>query len=158
MDMELEAYLRPPEMDMPPYPAKVITLATGGKLVVRQVDRDEIPDLLKYVEPLLHVERDYYDVVASRVYAELLGHYQYRFQDQYVLAVQIDGELADPFGDLAELAAHGAGGVEHEDRVEIGGGGRRRHQRGDHRDDEMKGDGAMGVVVHGRCPPASDDR
>jgi hypothetical protein len=43
---------------------------------------------------LIHVERDFYDVVASRVYAELLGYYRHRFQDQYVLALQVDGELA----------------------------------------------------------------
>jgi hypothetical protein len=69
-------------------------LASGEAVVVRQVDRDEIPDLLKHVEPLIHVERDFYDVVAARVYAELLGYYQHRFQDQYVLALQVDGELA----------------------------------------------------------------
>ena len=42
MDMEVEAYLRPPDSPMQPYPAKVITLATGAKLVVRQVDRGAI--------------------------------------------------------------------------------------------------------------------
>jgi hypothetical protein len=41
----------------------------------------------------MHVERDFYDIVASRVYAELLGYYTYRVQDEYVLAAQIDGEL-----------------------------------------------------------------
>ena len=30
MDVELEKMLRPVEIDMPEYPAKVITLATGG--------------------------------------------------------------------------------------------------------------------------------
>jgi hypothetical protein len=79
---------------MKPYEPKYMVLASGEAAVVRQVDRDEIPDLLKHVEPLLHVERDFYDVVAARVYSELLAHYRHRYQDQYVLAVQIDGELA----------------------------------------------------------------
>jgi hypothetical protein len=79
---------------MKPYEPKYMLLASGEAVVVRQVDRDEIPDLLKHVEPLLHVERDFYDVVAARVYSELLAHYRHRYQDQYVLAVQIDGELA----------------------------------------------------------------
>ncbi|MEA2022982.1 MAG: hypothetical protein U9N79_01685 [Actinomycetota bacterium] len=94
MSVDLEKILRPTPADMAPYEPKYMLLASGEAAVVRAVDRDEIPDLLKHVEPLLHVERDYYDVVAARVYAELLSHYQYRFQDQYVLAVQVDGELA----------------------------------------------------------------
>jgi hypothetical protein len=93
MDMELEAYLRPPEMDMPPYPAKVITLATGGKLVVRQVARDAVPKLLQAVRPTLEVPRDYYDIVGVRLYAELLGWYRYRVRDEFCLVGQIDGLL-----------------------------------------------------------------
>jgi hypothetical protein len=93
MDMELEAYLRPPEMDMPPYPAKVITLATGGKLVVRQVSRDAVPKLLQAVRPTLEVPRDYYDIVGVRLYAELLGWYRYRVRDEFCLVGQIDGLL-----------------------------------------------------------------
>ena len=42
MDMELEAYLRPSELPMVPYPAKAITLATGAQMVVRQVNRDAL--------------------------------------------------------------------------------------------------------------------
>jgi hypothetical protein len=72
----------------------VITLAGGEQMVVRQIDRDEIPDLLPHVEALIHHERDYYDVVSARVYSELLAHYRHRFQDQYVLIAQIDGELS----------------------------------------------------------------
>jgi hypothetical protein len=94
MPTDLEKILRPVDSPMPPFPPKYMTLASGDTAVVRQVERDEIPDLLIHVEPLLHVERDFYDVVAARVYSELLGHYRHRYQDQYVLALQIDGELA----------------------------------------------------------------
>jgi len=94
MSVDLEKILRPVESPMAPYEPKYMMLASGEPVVVRQVFRDEIPDLLKHVEPLIHVERDYYDVVAARVYAELIGYYTHRFQDQYVLALQVDGELA----------------------------------------------------------------
>jgi hypothetical protein len=79
---------------MPEFPPKFMTLAGGEEMVIRQVGRDEIPDILPHIEPLMHVERDYYHVVASRVYAELLGYYTYRVQDEYVLIAQIEGELA----------------------------------------------------------------
>ncbi|MEW5820611.1 MAG: hypothetical protein AB1782_10505, partial [Cyanobacteriota bacterium] len=69
-------------------------LANGQNMVIRQVDREEIPDLLPHVEPLIKVERDFYDLVAARVYAELLSYYRYRVQDEYVLVAQVDGELA----------------------------------------------------------------
>ena len=93
MDMELEATLRPPEYPMAPYPAKVITLATGVKMIVRQVDRDVVPKLLEAVRPAVEVERDYYDIVAARLYAELLGWYRYRVKDEFCIIGQIDSLL-----------------------------------------------------------------
>ena len=93
MDMEIEAYLRPPEAEMAPYPAKVITLATGKKLVVRQVDRDAVPTLLEAVMPTLQFERDFYYIVGARLYSELLGWYRYRVRDEFCLIGQIDGFL-----------------------------------------------------------------
>jgi hypothetical protein len=93
MDMELEAYLRPPELEMAPYPAKVITLATGKKMVVREVTRDIVPTLLEAVMPTLFIERDYYDIVGARLYAELLGWYRYRVKDEFCIIGQVDGFL-----------------------------------------------------------------
>ncbi len=93
MSTDLEKILRPVDNPAPIFPPKYMTLAGGETLVIRQVDRDEIPDILPHVEPLIHVERDFYDIVAARVYAELLGYYRYRVQDEYVLVAQLDGEL-----------------------------------------------------------------
>lgn len=93
MDMEIEAYLRPPEMELAPYPPKVVTLATGGKMVVRQAERDDVPILLKAVKPTLEIERDYYDIVGARVYAELLGWFRHRVRDEFCLIGQIEGLL-----------------------------------------------------------------
>jgi hypothetical protein len=93
MDMEVEAYLRPPEMPMVPYPAKVITLATSAKMVVRQVDRDAVPILLEAIKPTFGVARDFYDIVGARLYTELLGWYRYRVRDEFCLVGQIDGLL-----------------------------------------------------------------
>lgn len=93
MDMELEAQLRPPASPMPTYPAKIVTLATGAKMVIRQVDRSAVPTLLDGVRPTLRVPRDYYDIVGARLYAELLGWYRYRVRDHYCLVGQVDGVL-----------------------------------------------------------------
>jgi hypothetical protein len=93
MDMELEAYLRPSELPMVPYPAKAITLATGAQMVVRQVNREAVPVLLEAVKPTIQVSRDYYDIVGVRVYGELLGWYRYRVKDEFCLIGQIDGLL-----------------------------------------------------------------
>jgi len=93
MDMELESKLRPPELPMPPYPAKVITLANSKKMVVREVSRADVPVLLKAVRPTLDIPRDYYDIVGARLYAELLGWARYRVRNEYCLVGQIDGML-----------------------------------------------------------------
>ena|ERR1035437_3026434 len=91
---DMEKMLRPVDTPMPQYPSKVITLKDGQKMVMRQVGREEIPALLPHVEPLIHLDRDFYNIVASRLYAELLGYLTYRVQDEYVIVGQIDGELA----------------------------------------------------------------
>ncbi len=93
MSVDLEKILRPIDHEMPPFPPKYMTIASGEEMVIRQVTRDEIPDILIHVAPLISVERDFYDVVAARVYAELLAYYRHRMQDEYVLVAQIDGEL-----------------------------------------------------------------
>jgi hypothetical protein len=94
MSVELEKILRPIDNPAPDFEPKYMTLASGDHLVIRQVGRDEIPDILPFIDPLRNVERDFYDIVSARVYAELLGYYRHRVQDEYVLVAQIDGELA----------------------------------------------------------------
>jgi len=91
---ELEKKLRPPQMELKPYPPKVITLANGEKMVVREVQRDEAGVLLETIYPLLGVPRDFYDIVAARLYAEILGWYRYRVANEFVLVGAIDGVIA----------------------------------------------------------------
>ena len=93
IDMELEAVLRPPEIPMPPYPPKVITLANGKRMVVRQAEREDVPILLKAIHPCLFISRDYDDIVSARLYGELLAWYRYRVKSEYALIGQIDGYL-----------------------------------------------------------------
>jgi len=93
IDMELEAVLRPHQYEMAPYPPKMITLANGKIMVVRQAVREDVPAILKSVHPCLFIERDYYDIVSARLYGELLAWYRYRVKSEYVIMGQIDGFL-----------------------------------------------------------------
>ena len=90
---KLEQSLRPPATEMAPYPEKVITTATGEKLVVHQAKREDVPHLLEAIRPLVTVDRDFYDIVAARLYAELLGWYRYRVKDEYCLVGTVNGEI-----------------------------------------------------------------
>ncbi|MGE5577638.1 MAG: hypothetical protein ACM3TT_10665 [Syntrophothermus sp.] len=90
---KMEQSLRPVETLMPPYPAKYMTMASGEKMVVHQVERESVPHLLEAVKPLMTVEKDFYDIVASRIYSELLGWRRYRVKDEYCLVGTIDGVL-----------------------------------------------------------------
>jgi len=93
VDMELEAVLRPPEIPMKPYPPKVITLANGKKMVVREVTRKDVPQMLKAVRPTISIDKDYYNVVGARVYAELLAWQYYRVVNEFAIVGQIEGIL-----------------------------------------------------------------
>ncbi len=88
---KMEAQLRPVETPMVSYPAKYITQANGDKLVIHQIDREDVPHILQAVSPLMTVAKDFYDIVASRIYSELLGWYRYRVKDEYCLVGTIDG-------------------------------------------------------------------
>lgn len=91
---ELEAMLRPPALPMAPYPPKSILLASGEVMVVRQASIDEVDTMLRYIQPLVWLDRDYYDIVAARLFAELLGWRWHRVRNEYCLVGVIDGILA----------------------------------------------------------------
>ena len=91
---KMEEQLRPPEefVDLE-YPAKYITLATGEKMVIRQISREECPVALEAIKPLMDVEKDFYDIVAVRMYAEILAYMRYRVKDEYIFLGTINGEI-----------------------------------------------------------------
>jgi hypothetical protein len=91
---EMEKKLRPPEIALKPYPPKLITLASGEKMVVREARREEVGTLLGTIYPLLAVPTDFYDIVAARMYAEVLGWYRYRVANEFVIVGAIDGVIA----------------------------------------------------------------
>jgi uncharacterized protein YlzI (FlbEa/FlbD family) len=93
IDMELEQVLRPHQYEMKPYPEKFITLANGKTMVVRQAQREDVPEILKSVHPCLFIERDYYDIVSARLYGELLAWYRHRVKSAYCIMGQVDGYL-----------------------------------------------------------------
>lgn len=91
---EIEKKLRPKQLDLKPYPSKVITLADGEKMVVRECTFKDIAPLLETIHPLMGVAKDFYDIVAARIYAEILGWFRYRVANEYVLVGTIDGVIA----------------------------------------------------------------
>lgn len=91
---ELEAMLRPPALEMAPYPPKQIVLANGKTMVVRPALVDEVDKMLKYIEPLNWLNRDYYDIVSSRLFSELLGWKVHRVRNHYCLVGVVEGHLA----------------------------------------------------------------
>ena len=93
IDMDLEGVLRAPPIEMAEYPPKIITLANGKKMVVRQADIKDVPVLLDAIRPTLDIPRDYYDIVGARLYAELLGWYRHRVRNEYCLVGQVEGYL-----------------------------------------------------------------
>ena len=90
----MEMKLRPPEIQLKAYPPKLITLASGEKMVVREARREEVGALLGTIFPLIGVPTDFYDIVAVRMYAEILGWYRYRVANEFVIVGAIDGVIA----------------------------------------------------------------
>lgn len=83
------------DWDIPrkPYPPKMVVLPTGERMVIREVAREEVPLVLNAIRPLLDADREFYDVVGARTYAELLGWYKYRVRNEYCLVGVVDEKL-----------------------------------------------------------------
>lgn len=91
---KMEQQLRPPTVGLKPYEGKVIPLTSGEDMLVREAAWEEIPLLMETIEPLMKQPKDFYDIVASRIYAELLGMLRYRVQDEYLFVGAVNGEIA----------------------------------------------------------------
>jgi hypothetical protein len=91
---ELEALLRPPELPLVAYPSKMIELANGKMLVIRQACLDEADRLLEIIMPVIKLRRDFYDIVTARIYAEILAWKRHRVRNEYVLVGLVEGKLA----------------------------------------------------------------
>ncbi len=70
----------------------MVTLKDGRLLYVREARLEEVPAMLEYMEKVMHVEKDFYDIVGVRCYAEILGWYRQRVKDPFTLVGLIDGE------------------------------------------------------------------
>lgn len=91
---EIEPLLQAPPMDLPEWPEAVLSLKDGRQLYIRQAKLEEAPKMLPYMKRLMEVDKDFYDIVGVRVYAEILGWYRQRLKDPYTLLGLIDGTWA----------------------------------------------------------------
>lgn len=91
---EVEALLQGPKMELKPWPGAQVKLKDGRTLYIREARLDEAPKLLTYMEKIMKVDHDFYDIVGARVYSEILGWYRSRLKDPYTLVGLIDGKWA----------------------------------------------------------------
>lgn len=91
---EIEAILQGPKLDIPPFPECQMKLKDGRILYIREAKVEEVPAMLSYMEKLMKVEHDFYDIVGARVYAEILGWKRKRLKDVYTLVGLVDGVWA----------------------------------------------------------------
>jgi hypothetical protein len=89
---EIEPLLQAPAMDLPHWPEACVTLKDGRILYIREAKLEEVPAMLGYMEKVMKVEKDFYDIVGARVYAEILGWARKRVKDPFTLVGLIDGE------------------------------------------------------------------
>ena len=93
---DLEPILRPPESPLltKSYSPRLLKLPDGKKMVVRMATMEDVPVILKTTRSIMDEEKDFYDLVASRVYAEVLSYKRKRVKDYYCLVGVLEGELA----------------------------------------------------------------
>jgi hypothetical protein len=89
---EIEPLLQAPSMDLPHWPEAMVTLKDGRILYIREASLDEVPEMLGYMEKVMKVQKDFYDIVGVRVYGEILGWARKRLKDPFHLVGLINGE------------------------------------------------------------------
>jgi len=91
---EVEAMLQGPKLNIPPFPEAMLKLKDGRTLYIREAKMEEVPAMLTFMEKLMKVDHDFYDIVGSRVYSEILGWKRKRLKDPYTLVGLVDGVWA----------------------------------------------------------------
>ena len=91
---EIEPMLCGPASTLAPFEPAMIRLKNGKTMVLRELRRDEAPKLLHALKSLLDNDKDFYDIVGVRVYAEILGWLRNRLKDPYQMIGVVDGKLA----------------------------------------------------------------
>ncbi|RPJ46929.1 MAG: N-acetyltransferase, partial [Chloroflexi bacterium] len=89
---EIEPLLQAPPMNLPHWPEACVTLKDGRILYIREAKLEEVPEMLGYMEKVMKVQKDFYDIVGVRVYGEILGWLRKRLKDPFHLVGLINGE------------------------------------------------------------------
>jgi hypothetical protein len=89
---EIEPFLQAPAMKLPAWPEAQIPLKDGRIVYIRQAKLEEVPEMLAYFEKVMKVQKDFYDIVGVRCYAEVLGWARKRLKDPFTLVGLVDGE------------------------------------------------------------------
>jgi hypothetical protein len=90
---EVEAILQGYPMQLPPWPEATFQLKDGRTLYLRSMTEDDIPTLLGFMERVMKVEKDFYDIVGVRVSGEILAVKRKRIKDAFTILGLIDGEF-----------------------------------------------------------------
>lgn len=79
-------------MDMPPIPEATITFKDGRIVYIRGIKDSDIDPMLGYLEKVMKVDKDFYDIVGVRVYGEVLALRRKRLKDPFTMVGLVDGE------------------------------------------------------------------
>ncbi len=90
---EIEGLLQGYSMDMPVWPESSVVLRDGRTLYLRAMRDDDIDVLLPFMEKVMKIEKDFYDIVGVRVYGEILAVRRKRLKDPFTILGLIDGEF-----------------------------------------------------------------
>lgn len=89
---EIEGILSGVPMALPAWPEAQIKLPDGRMLYIRSIQDSDIDPMLGYLERVMKVEKDFYDIVGVRVYGEVLALRRKRLKDPFTLVGLVDGE------------------------------------------------------------------
>ena len=89
---EIEGILQGPAMQLPVWPGAQVKLPDGRMLYIRAIQESDIKPVLGYLERVMKVEKDFYDIVGVRVYGEVLSIIRKRMKDPFTFVGLVDGE------------------------------------------------------------------
>jgi hypothetical protein len=90
---EIEGILSSPAMKLPVWTGAQVKLPDSRMLYIRAIQDSDIDPILGVLEKVMHVEKDFYDIVGVRIYAEVLAIRRKRMKDSFTLLGLVDGEF-----------------------------------------------------------------